>query len=107
LPENGIVILYKAVGSDFISERGGNYEPGNLTECDTWDTSVECGHGLDFCGTPHHALGMYMDAKRFVGCPVAVDSIAHSPNGDYPQKVKAPRVVSPGCFEVDINGNRI
>jgi hypothetical protein len=104
---DGVVILYKAVGSDFMSERGGNYAPGTTPECDSWQTDCECGHGLHFSGTPHHALGFYANAKRFVACPVAVDSIAHWPNGDYPTKVKAPRVVAPGCFEVDINGKRI
>ena len=105
--KRGVVILYKAVGSDFMSERGGNYTPGTMPECDSWSTNEECGHGLHFCGTPMHALGMAPNAKRYVGCPVTVDSIAHWPNGDYPQKVKAPCVVKPGCFEVDINGNPI
>jgi hypothetical protein len=104
---DGVVILYKAVGSDFMSERGGNYAPGTTPECDSWQTDCECGHGLHFAGTPHHALSFHFAAKRFVACPVAVDSIAHWPNGDYPTKVKAPRVVAPGCFEVDINGKRI
>ena len=104
---NGIAIVYKAVGSDFRSERGGDYTPGTTPECDRWDTSVECGGGLHVCGTPHHALGFYAEAKRFVALPVAVNSIAHWPNGDYPTKVKVPRVVAPGCYEVDINGKRI
>ena len=105
--KRGVVILYKAVGSDFKSERGGDYTPGTTPESDSWSTKEECGHGLHFCGTPCHALGMAANAKRFVGCPVRVDSIAHWPNGDYPQKVKAPRVVKPGCFEVDIDGKPI
>jgi len=104
---DGVAIVYKAVDSDFKSERGGDYSPGNLTECDAWDTSVECGGGLHVCGTPFHALSFYSDAKRFVALPVAVDSIAHWPNGDYPTKVKVPRVVAPGCYEVDINGKRL
>ena len=107
IPENGVVILYKAVDSDFMSRRGGNYTPGSTPECDHWDTSIECGGGLHFCGTPHHALGMALNSKRFVACPVSLDSIAHWPNGDYPQKVKAPRVVAPGCYEVDINGKEV
>jgi len=105
--KSGIVILYKAVGSDFRSERGGDYTPGTTPESDSWSTKEECGHGLHFCGTPYHALGISPNAKRFVGCPVRVDSIAHWPDGDYPQKVKAPRVVKPGCFEVDLDGNPI
>jgi hypothetical protein len=106
-PIDGVVILFKAIGSDFKSKRGGDYTPGTTPECDHWDTSIECGGGLHFCGTPHHALGMALNSKRFVACPVAVDSIAHWPNGDYPQKVKAPRVVAPGCYEVDINGKEV
>ena len=104
---DGVAIVYKAVGSDFKSERGGDYTPGTCPECDHWDTSVECGGGLHVCGTPFHALSFYADAKRFVALPVAVDSIAHWPNGEYPTKVKVPRVVAPGCYEVDIDGKRI
>jgi len=104
---DGVAIVYKAVGSDFKSERGGDYTPGTCPECDHWDTSDECGGGLHVCGTPFHALSFYADAKRFVALPVAVDSIAHWPNGEYPTKVKVPRVVAPGCYEVDIDGKRI
>jgi hypothetical protein len=104
---DGIAIVYKAVGSDFKSERGGDYTPGTCPECDKCDTTVECGGGLHVCGTPHHALSFHDSANRFVAMPVAVDSIAHWPNGEYPSKVKVPRVVAPGCYEVDINGNRI
>ena len=105
--KDGIAIVYKAVDSDFKSERGGGYSPGSQTECDHWDASVECGGGLHVCGTPFHALSFYGDAKRFVALPVAVDSIAHWPNGDYPTKVKVPRVVAPGCYEVDIDGKPV
>jgi hypothetical protein len=105
--KDGIAIVYKAVDSDFKSPHGGDYSPGTLTECDHWNTTVECGGGLHVCGTPRHALRFYVDAKRFVALPVAVNSIAHWPNGDYPTKVKVPRVVAPGCYEVDINGKPI
>ena len=104
---DGVAIVYKAVDSDFKSAHGGNYTPGTCPECDHWDTSVECGGGLHVCGTPFHALSFYPEAKRFVALPVLVDSIAHWPNGDYPTKVKVPRVVAPGSYEVDINGKCI
>jgi hypothetical protein len=104
---DGVVILYKAVGSDFTSQRGGNYTPGTTPKSDKWNTTDECGAGLHFCGTPHHALRFYSEAKRFVACPVAVESIAFTANGDYPTKVKAPCVVAPGCWEVDINGKKL
>jgi hypothetical protein len=106
-PVDGIAILYKAVGSDFKSERGGDYTPGTTPKSDAWNTTQECGQGLHFCGTPHHALGFYLEAKRFVACPVAVESIAFTANGNYPTKVKAPCVVAPGCYEVDINGKKL
>ena len=106
-PADGIAILYKAVGSDFKSESGGDYTPGTTPKSDAWNTTKECGQGLHFCGTPHHALGFYLGAKRFVACPVAVDSIAFTANGNYPTKVKAPCVVAPGCYEVDINGKKL
>jgi hypothetical protein len=107
VPNDGTVILYKAVGSDFESERGGDYTPGTTPKSDEWNRTDECGAGLHFCGTPHHALGFNSNAKRFVACPIAVDSIAFHKNGDYPTKVKAHCVVAPGCWEVDIDGKRI
>jgi hypothetical protein len=107
VPADGIAILYKAVGSDFKSEHGGDYTPGTTPKSDLWNTTQECGSGLHFCGTPHHALGFYKVAKRFVACPVAVDSIAFTANGYYPTKVKAPCVVAPGCYEVGINGRKL
>ncbi len=105
--KDGVAIVYKAVDSNFKSQYGGEYSPGSQTECDHWDPSVECGGGLHVCGTPFHALSFYANAKRFVALPVAVDSIAHWPNGDYPTKVKVPRVVAPGCYEVDIDGKPV
>ncbi len=108
VPKDGVVILYKAVDSDFMSPRKGNYSPGSTPKSDKWDDGgEECGSGLHFCGTPFHALGFYPDAKRFVGCPVKVESIAMHVGGQYPQKIKAPEVVAPGCFEVDINGKPV
>jgi hypothetical protein len=41
--KDGIAIVYKAVDSDFKSPHGGDYSPGTLTECDHWNTTVECG----------------------------------------------------------------
>ena len=105
--KDGVAIVYKAVDSNFKSQYGGEYSPGSQTKCDHWDPSVECGGGLHVCGTPFHALSFYANAKRFVALPVAVDSIAHWPNGDYPTKVKVPRVVAPGCYEVDIDGKPV
>jgi hypothetical protein len=107
-PKDGVVILYKAVNSDFHSEHGGIYTPGTTPKSDKWDNGKEeCGHGLHFCGTVNHAIGFNYNAKRFVACPVRVDEIAFTKNGDYPTKVKAPRVVAPGCFEVDVNGTPV
>jgi hypothetical protein len=106
--KDGIVTLFKAVDSDFRSGRGQLYVPGTAPEAQDWDGGErECGGGFHFCGTPHHALGFFEGAKRFVGCPVRVDEIAFHLDAVYPSKVKARRVVEPGCFEVDIQGNRI
>ena len=102
----GVAILFKAVDSEFNSQRGTSYAPGLTPESDGWDEH-ECSHGLHFCGTPHHALNFFDDAKRFVGCPVRVEEILFIPDGTYPTKVKARRVEKPGCFEVDIHGNKI
>jgi hypothetical protein len=104
---DGYALLFKALDSDFKANYNQfDYTPGTTPEAPDWDGGErECGGGLHFSPTPLHALEFFSGAKRFVCCRVALDSIVVHPNGDYPQKVKAPRVAE--IWEVDRYGKRI
>ena len=88
---DGIVTLFKAVDDAFQSPRGGDYTPGSTPVAPDWDEGAsECGGGLHFSPTPHHALSFNADAVRFVACPVAVADIRPPQVADvFPAKVKA------------------
>jgi hypothetical protein len=103
-----VAVLFKAVGDDFQSSRGGVfYTPGTKPEAPDWDGGrAECGGGLHFSPCPKLAKSMNQDAKRFVACPIKVSEIKVHYPAQYPNKVKAPRVFG-ACYEVDIEGNRI
>ena len=103
----GIVILHKAVDANYISSRGFAYVPGTQPKASDWDGGIaECGNGLHFCATPHHALWFNPDAKKFVACPIALADIVVHLNAVYPSKIKAPGCCAP-VWECDINGNKI
>ena len=104
-------LKFKAVGDDWCSTNRTpagkriSYKPGTKPKAPDWDGGgAECGGGLHFSPSPHHALEFNPEATRFVGCPVLVSEIVVHPNGVYPSKVKAPRVYGK-CFEVDLDGN--
>lgn len=48
----------------------------------------------------------FIDAKRFVACPVLVSEIVVHKDATYPGKIKAPRCCAP-IWEVNIDGERI
>ena len=103
----GIALLFKAVQDNFHSPHGANYAPGETPKASDWDKGEkECGGGLHFSPTPRHALSFFSDAKKFVACGVKLSKIVIHPDGSYPDKCKAPRVVTP-CYEVDRDGNPV
>lgn len=104
--KKGIATLYKGLDENFMSDHGGNYEPGEMPKSETWNATEECGSGLHFSPTPAHTLQFKSNAKKFIACGVRVSEIAIHPDGDYPNKCKAPRVVTP-CYEVDRKGKRV
>ena len=107
--KRGIAILFKAVEDDW---RGSHktavtYKPGSVPKAPDWDGGVvECGGGLHFSPRPVMALQFCPEATKYVACPVRLSEIVMHPNGQYPEKVKAP-----GCcgkvYEVNIDGERI
>jgi hypothetical protein len=108
---DGVAILYKAVDEDYSTDNARDfsisYKPGEKPSAPDWDGGMnECGGGLHFCPTPGHTIRFNGDAKHFIACPVKVSEIVVHFPAQYPDKVKAPRVVEP-CYEVDINGNKI
>ena len=100
----GIATLYKAVHDDFRSAHGADYSPGAKPEAPGWDPVPECGGGLHFSFHPSAARRFDSSATRFVACPVRVSDIVVHPDGLYPDKCKAARVVGKGCVEVDQYG---
>jgi hypothetical protein len=104
---DGVATLYKALDSDFGASSDFSYRPGTEPAAPDWDGGTrECGGGLHFSPTPGHALEFNPDAKRFVACPVRLAVIVVHPDGQFPQKVKAPRVCGP-VIEVDRDGKPV
>jgi hypothetical protein len=99
-------ILFKALDNDYKSSRGFAYIPGTVVEAPDWDEGkAECGGGLHFSPSPKHALEFFPNAIRFVACKVPLSEIVTCPEGQYPQKCKAPRAIK--IWEVDRDGNRL
>jgi hypothetical protein len=104
---DGIAILYKAVDKDFRSGRGFAYVPGSTPAAPDWDGGkAECGGGLHFTAHPSAAQAFFLEATRFVACPVRLDDIVVHEDAQYPSKVKAPRICAP-IYEVDRYGKPV
>lgn len=58
---------------------------------------------MHFSPHPVMALRFCPTATHYVACTVALAEIVVHPDGDYPEKCKAPRVIAP-IFEVTIDG---
>ena len=102
-----VVVLFKAVNENFMSERGGYYTPGTIPIAADWDGGkMECGAGLHFCATPAMAKTFNQAATRFVACPIKLSDIAIHADAEYPHKVKARGCCAP-TWEVDIDGKAI
>jgi len=104
--DDGTVVLFKAVTDAYHSGRGFSYRPGSIPEAPDWDGGQgECGGGLHFSPTPHHALAFHRSAVRYLACPVNVADIRiPRPDDSYPTKVKARGCCAP-IWEVDIDGH--
>ena len=111
----GNAILFKAVNGDrFLSHNHTpegkkiSYAPGEKPEAPDWDAgAAECGGGLHFAPHPVMAEDFNGGADRFAACPVPLSEICVYPDGRFPEKVKARRVVEPGCWEVDRDGKAV
>ena len=101
----GMALVYKAVDSNYMSERGTSYAPGSTPQAPDWDGGIkECGGGLHFSPTPRMALCFNSSATKFLGCWVKLGDLRGGNESDhYPEKCKSKGVAVP-CFEVDING---
>ena len=106
-PDGDTAVLYKVVGPDWKSGCGMAYEPGTTVEAPDWDPEIECGGGLHFVGQPFLTAewDKWNGEGHIVACRVRMDEIVVHPDGVFPNKVKAPRVLE--VFEVDRDGNRI
>ncbi len=105
--EDGVLLLYKAVGDDYVSSRDFHYKPGSVPVATDWDGGgAECGGGLHFCASPSQALEFNSYATRFMACPVALKDMAVVPSPSFPSKIKARGCCAP-IWEVDLNGKRV
>ena len=104
---DGIAIVFKALNEDFSSGRDSSFKylPGTAPKADKFD-DIECSHGLHFSPHPRMALAFHVNAKKFVACPVKVESMLLFMNGAYPEKCKAPELAAP-CWEVTEDGERV
>lgn len=105
-PQNGEVILYKAVDENLKSAHPFPYAIGKKIEAPNWDgDEKECGDSLYFCPTPVHCLEFFAGARRFLACKVPISEIVFCGDAKHPTKVKAR--CAEVLYEVDINGERL
>lgn len=102
---DGVAFVFKAVDKDWSTLRGVDYSPGSSPVAPDWRDDAECGGGLHFGPTPHHALMYYASAARFVRVGVEVDRLRPIVDSRAP-KCKAPRVVV-AAVEVDVMGREV
>jgi len=99
--------VYKAVESGYISQHRTVYKPGSKPEAADWDGKPTCGGGLHFSPRPEMATSYCMSATNWLRCPVLVsEMVVVTEMGDC-DKVKARRVVAPGCQEVTEHGDPV
>jgi hypothetical protein len=104
---DGHAVLYKGVGDNWLSPKGGDYTPGTVPQCADWDGGKEeCGGGFHFSPHPLMTLEFNSAATKFVACPVLLSEIAVHENAKYPNKVKASGCCAP-TWEVDRKGKRV
>lgn len=106
-----IVLVYKCVDHNYMSNFRTSYLPGSIPSCDDFKPQKFCGNGLHFSLTPKHASYHVSSNinKRFMCCPVYAHEICVI--GDYSSafpyyKIKVPRCAAP-IWEVDIQGNPV
>ena len=100
--DDGMAHLYKAVGEDGRSPRGGLYIVGDTTDdTEHWLDNRKCGRGLHASPTPKMAREYFKEAVRFFEVTCPVEDLRPIDN----MKCKAPRLHV--VREVDIDGNPI
>ena len=107
--ENGMAIVYKGVGKNYLSGHGGNYTPGTMPEDAAWNGKKgECarGCGLNFSPTPRHTHRFHNNPDHYLECRIALDEMNVHFGGRFPEKCTSRRVAAP-LVEVDVDGNRV
>jgi hypothetical protein len=103
---DGVATLFKGVNANYRSDRGGDYTPGTTPSVPVFKPEPECAEGaLYFSPSPVHTL-QFINAERYLACPVRLDDIVVHPNGNYPDKVKAKGCCAP-VYEVDVHGRPV
>jgi hypothetical protein len=103
---DGTATVYKAVNAKLRSQHDFDYPIGATVEAPDWRQTDECGNGLHFGATPHHA-SLYYDQPdvRFLACRITLaDAVGIT------DSVGAPKIKAKSCVvlhEVDVHGRLI
>ena len=92
-PDGATAVVYKAVNAQLRSQHGFTYTPGETVVAPDWRQTDECGYGLHFGATPHHADAYYgLPDVRFLACRITLaEAIGITDRWDTPitPKIKA------------------
>ncbi len=105
-PDGATAVVYKAVNAQLRSQHGFTYTPGQTVVAPDWRQADECGFGLHFGATPHHADAYYgLPDVRFLACRITLaEAIGITGRWDTP-KIKARSCVV--LHEVDRAGRPV
>jgi hypothetical protein len=101
-------VVYKAVNNELISSHGMAYPIGATVTDPNWSPTDECGAGLHFGATPHHAQAYYRGGEqpRFLACRIALaDAVGITGQVGDTAKIKARECVV--LHEVNADGNKV
>lgn len=106
--EDGMAVVYKALGSDLIAgkqyDKPTLYQAGTRVEADDWEPVEKCGNGLHFSPRPYFANQYNDEATRWMRVRIPVgDAIPIDQGG-------APKIKAPWCdvvAEVDMFGQEL
>jgi hypothetical protein len=106
-PEDGHVVVYKAVDDELVSDHGFVYPLGGTVEAPDWRATDECGYGLHFGPTPLHAAHYHSnsDAVRYLACRIPLDTMVGITDPTATAKCKAQRCEV--LYEVDELGRKV
>ncbi|MGN6245155.1 MAG: DUF7666 domain-containing protein [Motilibacteraceae bacterium] len=103
---DGNALLYKAVNANLTSDHGTTYPLGETVTAPDWRDTYECGNGLHFGPTPHHADAYHSghDGTRYLAVHVPLQVLRPITDGGT-AKCKAQSCTV--LHEVDVAGRPV